>query len=107
MTEKKHKILLDLKEHLAGHLHEDLRDVVLFGSQQDNKGAEDSDFDILIVTGKKADWQVQRAISDICYDIELKYNIIIDSHILSEEEFDTPRGKQPIFVNALAKGIHI
>jgi hypothetical protein len=44
---------------------------------------------------------MQRQISDLCYEIELKYNIITDTHIISEKEFSELRGKQPIFVNAI------
>lgn len=40
--------------------------------------------------------------SDICYEIDLKYNIISDNHLMSESELLTLRGKQPIFVNEIS-----
>jgi len=45
-------------------------------------------------------------ILDICYDIDLKYDILIDVHLLSTNELETKRGKQPVFVNALKYGIY-
>ena len=44
---------------------------------------------------------MKNTILDICYDIDLKYDIIIDAHLLSTQELESKRGKQPIFVNAL------
>ena len=36
-----------------------------------------------------------------------KFNITTDTHIIGESELLTLRGKQPIFVNAMANGIHM
>lgn len=106
MTQDKVKILSDLKLILHRKLNENLQDVVLFGSQLADNNSKDSDFDILILVKNKTDWKLEREISDICYDIDLKYGIITDTHILSEEELNSPRGKQPIFINALNQGYH-
>ncbi|MEI6748727.1 MAG: nucleotidyltransferase domain-containing protein [Bacteroidota bacterium] len=104
-TNKKH-ILTELTDLLRTRLSDNLKDVVLFGSRADGKSNSGSDYDILIVLKDKADWKKEREISDLCYEIELKYNIITDTHIISEPEFSTLRGKQPIFLNALEKGYH-
>jgi len=84
-----------------------LKEVILFGSQADNKANKHSDYDILIILKQKADWKTERQISDLCYEVDLKYNIITDTHIISEPELSTLRGKQPIFVNAISKGLHV
>lgn len=75
-------------------------------SQLSDKAKPGSDYDILILVEDQADWEIERKISDICYEIDLKYSIITDTHILSEEELDTLRGKQPVFVNAINRGYH-
>ena len=106
MTEEKIKILDDLKQSLTLSLSDNLKDLVLFGSQLSGKSSDTSDYDILIVVRDKTDWKLERQISDICYDIDLRYNIITDTHILSENEFETPRGKQPIFMKAIKNGYH-
>ena len=101
------KILHDLKAHLQSKLSEDIKEVILFGSQASSVSSKnDSDYDIVILLKSKPDWKRKRMISDLCYDIDLKYNIITDTHVLSEKELNTLRGKQPIFQNAIDNGIH-
>jgi len=53
-------------------------------------------------------WLVVTKFAWICRynQIELKYNIITDTHVLGESELSTLRGKQPIYVNAIERGIH-
>jgi uncharacterized protein len=102
----KNHILTELSELLRTRLSDNLKDVVLFGSRASGKSNGDSDYDILIVLRDKADWKREREISDLCYEIELKYDIITDTQIISEQEFSTLRGKQPIFINAMEKGFH-
>ena len=106
MTEEKIKILNDLKLSLSLSLNDNLKDLVLFGSQLSGKSSHNSDYDILIIVKDKTDWRLERQISDICYEIDLRYNIITDTHILSESDFETPRGKQPIFIKAIKNGYH-
>lgn len=99
-------VLHELSHLLKSKFPDDIRDVVLFGSRVLGKDKKDSDFDILIVLKQKADWKREREISDLCFEIDLKFNITTDTHIIGESELFTLRGKQPIFVNAMANGIH-
>jgi len=99
-------IIKDLKERLSTYLKGSLKAVILFGSQLTETNSVESDFDILIVIKGNIDWKLERSISDICYDVELKYGIVMDSHILSETDLSSPRGKQPIFFNALHQGFY-
>ena len=105
MTEKT-KIIRELKNHLRENLGDYIQDVILFGSRTTGMAGPNSDFDILIVVKTKPDWKLKTIISDYCYDIDLKYDIITDTHILSKAELDSLRGKQPIFQNAIQKGIY-
>lgn len=91
---------------LRARFADNLKDVVLFGSQANGTAHKDSDYYFLIVLKQKVDWKTEREISDLCYEIDSKYNIISVTHIIREGEFSTLRGKQPIFVNALANGLH-
>lgn len=102
---KKKLILQDLKARLTNHFGKDLINIFLFGSQAKNTEATDSDYDILILLKTKKDWRTKDEVIDICYDIDLKHDILIDPHILAEEELNTIRGKQPIFINAMLNGI--
>ena len=106
MRVDRQRVLKDLSHLLKSKFSDDIKDVVLFGSQASGKAHKDSDYDILIVLKQKADWKIEREVSDVCYEIDLKYNIITDTHIIGESELLTLRGKQPIFVNALSNGLH-
>ena len=102
----KNLILYDLKSIISSRFRDNLKDLILFGSQLSGNTNQGSDYDILIVLKQKPDWKTEREISDLCYEIDLKYGIITDTHILSEDDLGSLRGKQPIFVNALNKGIY-
>lgn len=102
-----HFLLKELNHLLKARFSDDLVDVVLFGSQVSEHAQKDSDYDILIILKHKADWKTEREISDLCYEIELKFDIITDVQIISEAELPTLRGKQPLFVNAIATGLRV
>jgi len=106
MNANNHDILTDFSQLLRLHLSDNLKDVVLFGSRTTAKAKKDSDYDFLVILKQKADWKTEREISDLSYEIELKYSIVTDTHVLGESELTTLRGKQPIFVNAIEKGMH-
>ena len=107
MKSKKYIILQDFSQLLMLHFSDNLKDLVLFGSRTTGRAKKDSDYDFLVILKQKADWKTEREISDLSYEIELKYNIVTDTHVLGESELTTLRGKQPIFVNAIEKGIHV
>jgi predicted nucleotidyltransferase len=99
-------ILRDLKNCLRKLYNDSVREVILFGSQALNAANENSDFDVLILLDKDYSGKDENQILDICYEIDLKYNIIIDAHLLSVHELSTIRGKQTVFVNAINSGIY-
>lgn len=105
MTDK-NNILLDLKARLQEQFPSAINNVVLFGSQANNNANEFSDYDVLILLNNDYTRQDEDRILDICYDLDLKYNILIDVHLLSVREVNSTRGKQPIFANAIKNGIY-
>jgi len=100
------KILSDLKSHLIKNYGNSVLDVILFGSQARGDSKEYSDYDVLIVLDKDYSGKDENQILDLCYDIDLKYNILIDAHLISSKELTSIRGRQPVFVNAIKSGIH-
>ena len=102
----KRVILRDLKDNLKIQYQDSVKNVILFGSQAKGKAHSDSDYDILILLDTDYSGKDENKILDICYEIDLKYNIIIDAHLLSLKELTSIRGKQPIFVNAINSGIY-
>lgn len=99
-------IIKDLKEYLQKEYHDSVKEIILFGSQVNGNSNEYSDYDILIVLDNDYTFRDENKIYDLCYAIELKYNIIIDPHLISLRELNTLRGKQPIFTNAIQTGLY-
>lgn len=100
------QILADLKRHLLNNYGKSIKNVILFGSHARGDSKEYSDYDILIVLDKDYSAKDENRILDLCYDIDLKYNILIDVHLISEVELNSVRGRQSVFVNALKSGIY-
>jgi len=89
------------------NLNDSILDVILFGSQVSGGATKDSDYDIVIILSTKDDPKTRKLINDYCYDIDLKYNIFLDTQIISKEELDHGlRGKHPVFKLAVKEGIH-
>lgn len=99
-------ILKELKICLQKGYQDSVKDIILFGSQAFGNQTEISDYDVLIVLKNDYTARDENKIYDLCYDINLKYNIIIDVHLISERELSTIKGKQPIFTKAIKSGIY-
>jgi predicted nucleotidyltransferase len=99
-------VLLELKNHLIKNFGDTVKDVILFGSRARGDSEKFSDYDVLIVLGDDYSGRDENAILDLCYDIDLKFDILLDVHIISEIELTTTRGKQPIFINAVKSGVY-
>ncbi len=106
MTEKI-EIVKKVKRLLLATFEKRIQDIILFGSQANNSNNLDSDFDILIITKDTFNWKEKSLIRDICFDISLDFEVLIDSKIISQEEIDTKFwGKHPLISDALKFGIH-
>ena len=99
-------ILSELKDHLIKNYGDSVKDVVLFGSRARGDSNKFSDYDVLIILRKDYSGKDENKILDLCYDIDLKHDILLDVHIISDKELKTIRGKQPIFTNAIKSGIY-
>jgi predicted nucleotidyltransferase len=105
MLSPKHIVYL-LKRYLRMQLGSSVKDVILFGSQQKGNSYQHSDYDILIILEKPVNNIDETRILDLCYDVDLKFNIILDVHILAQPEINTLRGKQPVYQNAIKSGYY-
>jgi predicted nucleotidyltransferase len=104
--ESSSQIITQLKRHLVKNYSSKIKDVILFGSRVKGNYKEFSDYDVLIILDDDYSGKDENTILDLCYDIDLKYNILLDVHILSNSELSSARGRQPVFVNAIKSGIY-
>jgi predicted nucleotidyltransferase len=103
----KKELIQKIKSELLKNLYNDVQEVILFGSNIQNNINENSDYDILIISKNKYNWKDKEKILSILYGFNLKYDILLDIHILSNEELNnSARGNQPVFKNAIKYGVH-
>lgn len=100
-------LLIDLKNELLKAFGNILDNILLFGSRIDGTAREYSDYDILIILLSDFNSSIESNIKKICYDISLKYDIIIDAKIISKPQLNTIRGKQPFIQKAIESGITV
>jgi predicted nucleotidyltransferase len=104
---KQQYILELLKKRLMGQNTPSIADIVLFGSQINGNSNQFSDYDVLIVPDQKLDWAQRREIADVCAEISVENDILIDYKIVSKEEIEhEPIGFHPLITDALRNGIH-
>ena len=102
------KILKKLKTSLINKFGDNIKEVILFGSQVTGKAHENSDYDVLIILNNDYDWRYKREILHACYDIELEHDIFIDIKIISVNELNhSIKGQHPLYEEAINKGIQI
>src|SRR5665647_1760076 len=78
-TDKIH-ILSVLKNKLEEAYPNSIESVILFGSQATNTATEFSDYDILIRLKTDYSRSDENRILDICFDVDIEYDILIDAH---------------------------
>jgi uncharacterized protein len=101
-------LIKELKDHLNRYLHDKVVEVILFGSRVKGIANKDSDYDIVIVINTQDDRKIRKQINDLCYDIELKYNIFLDTQVISKDELEYGlRGRHSVFRLAVKEGIHL
>ncbi len=101
------QILQALKLLLVQHFGDKIKEVILFGSQAKGTANKFSDYDVLVILTGDYDWKLRDQITDIMYDLELKYDILFDKHLISVCEINNSlRGAEPIYVNAIKNGVY-
>ena len=97
----------EIKQHLNKHLNNIVTDVVIFGSRVKGTADNDSDYDVLIILDTDYNQKTKKIINGLCYDFDLKYDIFLDTQIISKSELkNSIRGKHPVFKIALQEGLH-
>ncbi len=104
---EKIEILKELKNLLIKNFGDIIDKIVLYGSQINGNPQEYSDYDILIIVNIDYDWRMKNKILSVCNNIDLKYDILTDIRIISNNELKSLRGKQPFILDALEQGVSV
>ncbi|MFH1197490.1 MAG: nucleotidyltransferase domain-containing protein [bacterium] len=68
----------------------DFQGIYFFGSRVNGLFRKDSDVDIALIFKRVIDWRFQKEILTVLYELELKYNVIIDFTVLTEQDIIDP-----------------
>jgi predicted nucleotidyltransferase len=98
-------LVREIKKLLLAEFGNEIQKVILYGSRSKGTSAPDSDYDILVILKNPYDWRMRKKISSLCYDIDLKYDILTDVKTVSAGELNKPSGRQPYIMEAIREGI--
>lgn len=97
-------ILQRVKQYLINLYQDNLKSVILYGSQAREDSHEFSDIDILVVLGSEVNpYREIDKTSDFISQICLDYDVMISRHFISSDRFDN--GQNPFLCNVRKEGI--
>ena len=82
--------------------------LVLYGSKARGDSHRESDIDVLLVLRDEFDWRTKHAVYDVCFDINLEYDVLIQPIIYSQARYDDPLIRAtPLYQNVLEEGVAV
>lgn len=103
---KDRQTISDLKNVLLGKHGSFIERIYCYGSRVYSR-MEDTDFDILIVTHKKINWQEERIIYKDIFRFGLDRDVQFDVKFFSTEEVNLIYKQMPFLKNVLSYGIAV
>jgi len=104
MDKKIKKIAKELKTRISSKYEID--DLKLFGSSARNDRREDSDIDVYVLL-PEVNRQIEEDLFDIAYDLELKYDCLIDLIVFDKKALEGNIASSPIYGKVLSEGLSV
>ena len=95
------QILKELKENISEKY--EINDMRLFGSSARGDRRADSDIDVFIIL-TKVNRQIEEDLFDIAYDLELKYDCLIDLIIFGDDIIKGLHSTSSIYQKVIEEG---
>jgi hypothetical protein len=106
LSPKDYQIISELKNQILSKDNSLIEQIYCYGSRVYAK-KEDTDFDILIVTKRKIDWQEERIIYKDIFKFGLERDIQFDVKFFSSEEVNQTYKLMPFLKDVLSYGIAV
>ena len=106
LTEQQRLALRETKAELCALFP--VEDVLLFGSYARGEAEEESDLDLFVLTSRPMSYRERGEMSDVVYEINLKYDVLIHLLIACREEWQSPVWSLlPVFADIRREGTAI
>jgi len=96
-----HKIVKDLRTNISAKYK--LHEMRVFGSSARGDRRADSDIDVFVRLSQ-VNREIEEDLFDIAYDLELKYDCLIDLIVFDDRGLKGRFAKAPIYQKVLAEG---
>lgn len=87
LTENEKKALKEIERRVSALF--EVRQFILFGSKARGDAESDSDVDLLMITGRELQHGERHIVSDILFDVNLKYDTLFSFISVSEDEWNS------------------
>ena len=98
------QIVQELKKSISERYT--LNEMKIFGSTVTGKRRKDSDIDVFVLL-PKVNREIEEDLFDIAYDLELKYDCLIDLIVFDEKAINGKLGTTPIYQKVLREGMPV
>lgn len=98
------KIVTELKENISGRYK--IHDFRIFGSTARDQHDRESDIDLFVILNH-VDRQIEEDLFDLAYEIELKYDCLIDLIVFGKDALNGRLSYAPVYVRAMEEGVLI
>lgn len=106
MTDKDKIIVNRLKKILLEKFGELVTGIYCFGSRI-RKNSPDSDFDIMVLTQRKTDWEEELELSKSIVHYGIMHDIVFDIQFMSKKEFEIDFDFHPFVKSIKSNGLYI
>ena len=104
MDKKTQKIAKELKDNICSKYA--VEELKVFGSSARDDRRKDSDIDIYVLI-PEVSRKVEEDLYDIAYDLELKYDCLIDLIVFDKQALDGKFASAPIYEKVLSEGLSV
>lgn len=104
MDQKIKKIVNELKENISNKYN--LHEMRIFGSTARGDRLHESDIDVFVCLFE-VNREIEEDLFDTAYELELKYDCVIDLFVFDEKIHEGVNAQLPIYQNILKEGIYV